>query len=403
MEALRSAAESIRGHKLRSFLTLLGVIIGVTTVVVVSSVISGLNRFVAEQVFQLSPDVFGVSQFGIITSREDFLAAVRRKPIEPNDVRAVERLCRGCDDIGVNVQTQLPVKLGSERHGGVTVFGATANMADLNNLDVEAGRFYTKAEEVHSERLVVIGSGVRERLFGKRDPIGRSVTVAGNPMKVIGLLRKQGSILGQSQDNQLWMPLSTYRKYFASRASLTLFVRPQGGIGRMAEVQDEVRVILRNRRRTPFKADDPFGIVSAEGAQNVWEGVSAGAFGLMVALSGMSLVVGGIVIMNIMLVSVVERTREIGIRRALGARQSAIRWQFLSEAMLLSLGGGMLGVGLGIVISRIIPAFAPVPTNVPVALVMAGLMVSVVTGGVAGFVPARRAARLDPVEALRHE
>ena len=403
METLRIALEAVRLHKLRSFLTVLGVIIGVATVVAVASVIAGLNQFVAEQLFQLSPDVFVVSQFGIITSRDEFLAALRRKPITAADAEAVARHCGHCGAIGMNAQNQVAVKRGNRRQGGVTIMGATANFASLNNLDIEAGRFYTEAEVGHSAQVVVIGSDVRDELFGQQDPLGRSVSVAGNPMKVIGLLRKQGAVLGQSQDNQLWMPLSSYGRLFGVRGSLNLFVRPAGGIPDMQEAQDEVRVILRNRRRTPFRAIDPFGMVSAEAAQDVWRKVTAGGFGLMVAISGMSLLVGGIVIMNIMLVSVAERTREIGIRRALGARRSAIRRQFLTEAALLSLSGGIVGVALGYCASVAIPRIAPVPTIVPPGLVAIGLVVAVVTGVVAGFVPARKAARLAPVEALGHE
>jgi putative ABC transport system permease protein len=295
------------------------------------------------------------------------------------------------------------VKRGSKRQGGVSTYGATANFASLNNLDVEEGRFYTESEQKHSALVVVLGADVREQLFGRQDPLGRTVVVAGNPMKVIGLLRKQGAVFGQSQDNQLWMPLSTYGKLFGSRASLTLFVRPRGGVPQIQEAMDEVRVILRGRRHTSFREPDPFGIVTAEGAQEVWNRITAGGFGLMVAISGMSLLVGGIVIMNIMLVSVAERTREIGIRRALGARRSAIRWQFLSEAILLSFTGGVAGVLLGYAVSAAIPRFAPVPTQVPPELVAAGLTVAILTGVTAGFLPARKAALLPPLEALRRE
>ncbi|MFN7971063.1 MAG: ABC transporter permease [Acidobacteriota bacterium] len=403
MVALPVAAEAIRTHKLRSFLTLLGVVIGVATVVAVASVISGLNRFVTEQLFQLSPDVFAVTQFGLITSREDFLEALRRRPISVADAKAVERLCGRCGAIGMNAQSEMAVKRLSRRHGGVTVFGATSNFAELQNLDIEAGRFFTEGEVQHSSLVVVLGSDVRDELFGAQDPLGRTVSIAGNPMKVIGLLRKQGSVFGQSQDSQLWMPLSAYGRLFGTRTSLTVYVRPREGVGAMEAAMDEVRVILRGRRHTSFRAADPFGLVTAEGAQNVFRQVTAGGFGLVVAISGMSLVVGGIVIMNIMLVSVTERTKEIGLRRALGARRGSIRSQFLTEAILLSLGGGLAGVALGFLVSKVIPSFAPVPTQVPPALVAAGLAVAVMTGITAGLFPAHKAAKLTPVEALRHE
>ena len=403
METIRIAVAALRAHKLRSFLTLLGVTIGVMTVIVVVSITAGLNRYVAEKLFQLSPDVFIISRFGIITDRDEFLKALRRKNIDLNDVAAVERLCTGCGQVGASAQLRLPVKRGSERLGGVSVFGTTANLADLNNLDLEAGRFYTEQEVGRAEPVAVIGSDLREELFGRLDPIGRTVSVAGNPLKVIGLLRKQGSVLGQSQDSQLYMPVHTFRKRFGSRRGYNIFVRPAGGMPALTAAEDEVRVILRNRRRTPFRAPDPFGLVTAEAAQNVWRGISAGAFALMIFISGISLAVGGIVIMNIMLVSVIERTREIGIRRAVGARRRNILLQFLTEAVLLGLAGGLIGVLLGAAISRTISTVAPLPTLVRPSLVAIGLLIAVVTGVLAGIFPARKAAKLPPVEALRFE
>ena len=402
-EVLRIAAQALRTHKLRSFLTLLGVIIGVMTVVSVVSVIAGLNNYVSTQVFQLNPDVFILTQFGIITSRDEFLEAVRRKRIDMADVRAIQQHCSTCRMVGIATSSEMPTKYGSKRLAGVRINGGSANMAELNNLDIEAGRFYTSTEEHRSALVTVIGSDVREELFGKLDPVGRLMSIAGHPIRVIGVLRKQGTVLGQSQDKQLYIPLSTFRKAFGSRRSLDVFVRPAGGISQLGPSQDEVRVILRNRRHTPFRADDPFGLVTAEALQNVWKKISAGAFALMVCVSGISLVVGGIVITNIMLVSVVERTREIGIRRALGARRRDIRNQFLTEAILLSGIGGIIGVALGVLISKGISTAFPLPTLLSPGLLIAGLVIAVVTGVTAGFFPARKAARLPPVEALRYE
>jgi putative ABC transport system permease protein len=222
-------------------------------------------------------------------------------------------------------------------------------------------------------------------------------------VRVIGLLRKQGSILGQNQDNQLYVPLSTWRKQFGQRRSLDIFIKSTGGVDGMQSSMDEVRNIIRSRRRSAFHADDPFGMVTAEALQTLWRNISRNAVALMTIISSISLIVGGIVIMNIMLVSVVERTREIGVRRALGATKANIRRQFLSEAILLSLGGGMLGVLLGYIISKLISTFSPMPTLVRPSLVIGGLLIAVVTGVVAGWVPARRAAALPPIESLRYE
>ena len=402
METIRIAASALRAHKLRSFLTLLGVIIGVMTVVSVVSIISGLNSFVSEKLFQLNPDVYVVTQFGIITSREEFLEAIKRKPIEWSDFEAVRQRCGTCAAIGAHLQTRGGTKRESHRLAGVQIHGGTANTAEINNLDLEAGRFYTVNEDEHSALVTIIGSDVRDELFGKLDPIGRTMLVANQPMRVIGLLRKQGTLLGRSQDSQLYIPLSTFRKMFGTRRSIDLMIRAANGVPGMQKSMDDVRVILRGRRKTAFRAVDPFSMVNAEALQNVWQGITSGAFALMILISGISLVVGGIVIMNIMLVSVVERTREIGIRRALGATKRKIQLQFLAEAVLLALGGGFVGVLLGAVISRVINAFF-LPTLVRPSLVITGLLVAVFTGMAAGFFPARRAANLAPVEALRYE
>ena len=403
METLRIAIRALRAHKLRSFLTLLGVIIGVMTVVVVVSITSGLNQYVTERLFQLSPDVLIFTKFGIITDRDAFLEALRRKDLDDDDLAAVERLCRDCGAIGASVQNRLPVKRDSKRLSGVLIQGTTSNIADLNNLEVEAGRFFSSSEDDHSALVAVIGSDVRDELFGRLDPIGRTVSVGGNPLKVIGLLRKQGSVLGQSQDNQIYMPLAAYQRFFGNRQSLNIFVRPTGGMAKLSAVEDEVRVILRSRRHTGFKEDDPFGVVTAAAAQDMWRGISAGAFSLMFLVSGISLLVGGIVIANIMLVSVVERTREIGIRRATGARRRDILLQFLAEAVVLGGMGGLIGIGLGIGISRGISAFFPLPTLVTPQLIAVGLALALVTGALAGFFPARKAASMVPVEALGYE
>ena len=403
METIRIAASALATNKLRSFLTLLGVIIGVTTVIAVVSIISGLNNYIAEKVFQLNPDVYVVTQFGIITSREQFLEAVKRKKIEFSDYHALRDRCSSCAAVGASQDNNGGVKRGSNRLGGVRIHGGTANMADINNLDLEAGRFFTATEDHHSAPVTVIGSDVRDELFGKVDPIGRTILVSNQPMRVIGLLRKQGSVLGQNQDNQVWIPIETWRKRFGMRRGITLFVRAAGGVPAVERSMDETRVILRARRKTAFRADDPFAIVSAEALQRVWRNISAGAFSLMVFISGISLVVGGIVIANIMLVSVVERTREIGVRRALGATSRNIQLQFLTEAILLALVGGLAGVVLGYAISKGISTAFPLPTLVKPSLVIAGLLIAVVTGVVAGFVPSRRAAKLPPIDALRYE
>ena len=403
METLRIASNALRAHKLRSFLTLLGVIIGVMTVVTVVAIISGLNNYISEKVFQLNPDVYAVTRFGIITSREQWLEAIKRKPIDWNDYLAVRARCGLCDMVGATNATNSVVKRGAQKLSNVDTVGATPNIAELQNLDLEAGRFFTPSEEQRSAALIIIGSDVREELFGQLDPIGRTIRVGNRPMRVIGLLRKQGSVLGNNQDKVLFMPLTAWQKQFGSRESLNIWVKAKNGVPGMEASQDDVRAIIRGRRKTAFRDDDPFANVTAEALQMIWKSISAGLFSLMILISGISLAVGGIVIMNIMLVSVVERTREIGVRRAIGATRQNIRRQFLTEAVLLSLGGGILGVLVGIAIAKLIAMLTPLPTLVRPGLVISGLLISVVIGMLAGVIPAVRASRLPPVEALRFE
>jgi putative ABC transport system permease protein len=403
METLRIAATALRAHKMRSFLTLLGVIIGIMTVITVVAIISGLNNYISEKVFQLNPDVYAVTKFGIITSREQWLEAMKRKSIDWRDFEAVKERCALCAMVGASHGTGAVTKRGPEKLSNVRTMGVTTNMAELNNLDIETGRFFTPTEEQRSSLVVVIGSDVREQLFGQLDPIGRTMRVGNQPMRVIGLLRKQGSVLGQNQDKVLYMPITTWRKAFGTRDSVDIFVKAKNGVAGIDSSMDDVRVILRGRRRTDFRAEDPFATVTAEALQMLWKSISAGLFSLMILISGISLIVGGIVITNIMLVSVIERTREIGVRRAMGATRQNIRWQFLSEAVLLSLGGGVVGVLVGVGIAKAISTFGPLPTLVRPELIVAGLLISVITGALAGVAPAWRASNLPPVEALRYE
>jgi putative ABC transport system permease protein len=403
METLRIAANALRAHKMRSFLTLLGVIIGIMTVVTVVAIISGLNKYISEKVFQLNPDVYAVTKFGIITSREQWLEAVKRKNIDWNDFEAVQERCGLCAMVGAQHDNSSAVKRGAQKLTNVNTMGVTTNMVEVNSLDLETGRFFTPTEQQRSALVVVIGSDVREELFGPLDPIGRTMMVANQPMRVIGLLTKQGSVLGQNQDKVIYVPITTWRKRFGTRDSVTIFVRARNGVPGVEASMDEVRVILRGRRRTAFRDDDPFSTVTAEALQMLWKSISAGLFSFMILISGISLVVGGIVIMNIMLVSVIERTREIGVRRAMGATRKHIRRQFLTEAILLSLGGGILGVLVGMLIAKAVATFSPLPTLVRPELIAAGLLISVITGALAGVLPAIRASKLPPVEALRFE
>jgi putative ABC transport system permease protein len=402
-ELLREVLRTVRSNALRSFLTLLGVIIGVATLVSVVAVISGLNGYVRDKVFALAPDVFVISKFGIIRSHEEFIAAMKRRAFDQRDFQRIAPLLRHARQVGAELGGPMMVKYGGHRLADIAVHGTTANYGGMMNLDLASGRYFLESEATAGAPVAVIGWDLKEELFPQLDPLGRMVRVRGIPYRVIGLVGKQGSMLGQTRDNQLYLPLESYRKNFGSRTSLTLFVQAAGGVAGLDAAVDEARGVVRALRHTSFRAPDSFGIVTAESLQTLWRQISAAAFILSLLIASVSLGVGGVVIMNIMLVAVAERTQEIGVRRALGARQRDIGRQFLLEAAMLSLGGGLVGALLGSLVALAVNGLLHFPARPSLALLLLGLALSAAVGLAAGYLPARSASRLAVVDALRAE
>jgi putative ABC transport system permease protein len=401
-ELIREAHRAIRANALRSALTLLGVVIGVATLVGVVSVINGLNLYVRDRVFQLAPDVFILQKFGIIRSRDEFLEAFKRRDIDWNDFERLSGLLQKAERVAAEAVGTTAVKNGERRLADTQVHGTSAAFGPMVRLDIVTGRYFSEAEDQAGMALAVIGADVKDELFPHLDPIGREILVGGAPYHVIGLLEKQGRTLGQSRDAQVFVPIQAYRRQFGSRDSLNVFIQAYGVEG-LDAAADEARAVMRAVRHTAFRGPDPFGIITAESLQELWQQISGAAFILSLLIASVSLGIGGIVIMNIMLVAVVERTREIGVRLALGARKRDIRRQFLIESALLSLAGGVVGVALGSLMALGVRSQLSFPASPTVGIVMSGLLLSAVVGIAAGYWPARSASNLPVVDALRSE
>ncbi len=403
VEATRLAVESIWANRLRSFLTLLGVIIGIAAIVATAAVIEGLNKYVADKLSDLGKGTFTVQRFGIITNRQDFLDAIRRnRRLRREDAFAVRDLCTTANEVAWQVRSTADVRRGDGLLKSCEVGGITPAILEIEPFEVADGRIILPFEEQRAVPVAFIGNDVVEQLFGNVDPIGKELRIKGQPLRVIGTARKKGSFLGVSQDNFVKIPYSLHRKLYGTDRSVRISVQAADP-SRMDECMDEVRAILRARHHLRPAEDDDFDMLTAAGINDLWRSLTTTIFSIALFVVGISLVVGGVVIMNIMLVSVIERTREIGVRKAVGARQRDIVLQFLIESTLLSCVGGVIGVAVAYVASWALRSFTPLPAEFPVWAPPVAFLVCTGIGVFFGISPARRAAALDPIEALRTE
>jgi putative ABC transport system permease protein len=395
--------DAIRAHKLRSFLTLLGVILAVTTLVSVMSVIAGLNFYVADKIANLGANTYLVHRFGIITSEDAWIKAQKRPLITMDEFTRLRDNMKTALRIAGEEDQNIDVRYGNILLENSNVVGVTANYAEIENLNLAQGRFLTDADDLHHSPVTFIGADVVKKFFPNVDPIGKTIRAGTHSYEIIGVAQEIGSVFGQSQDNFFLIPLSTYEKEWKTQSEgLTLFVQ-----ARNAEImetsQDEARMYLRAWRHLPDKAEDNFSIFGSASIMSLWQQITGNLFFMATALTSVFLVVGGIVIMNIMLASVTERTREIGLRRALGARKSHIVLQFMTESALLSLIGGLIGLALAYGVVALAKALTPIPMTTPMSAVIIALLLSTSVGLFFGIYPATRAAKLDPIEALRAE
>ena len=403
-ESLSMALTSLRSNKLRTFLTLLGVIIGVLTIIAVVSVIQGLNSYVYTKMSFYGANDFAVSKFSpVISSIQDYQEQLKRKDLTLDDLAALRKLCSSCELIGASVNASQPVKYGSKSIKNVEVRGVTSVDHLIGSvLELERGRYLTPDDEVRSRFVCIIGADVAENLFPGLDPLGRWIKIGQQNFEVVGLGQKKGKILGFSQDNYVWIPISTFMKIYGSRRTITINVHTSSQ-EKMNQAMEEVRTVLRSLRKRTFNQPDDFAFQTSETFIQLYRSATSGVYFAMIAISSIALLVGGIVIMNIMLVSVTERTKEIGIRLAVGARRRDILMQFLIEAAILSGLGGLIGIILGYIIARVVTLTTSIPSRIDPASVIVAILMSAVVGLFFGLYPANRAAKLNPVEALRSE
>lgn len=403
VEATRLAVESIWANRLRSFLTLLGVIIGIASILATAAVIQGLNTYVSDKLSNLGKGVFTVQRFALITNRQEFLDAVRRnRKLETEDAHAIIERCTSVRAVGWETHATADLKRGSEEIRDCDIGGITPVILEIEPYDLADGRFLAEQEERSGAPVAFLGNDVAERLFPGVDPIGKELKLKGVDLTVVGTAKKKGSFLGFSQDNFVKIPFSLHRKLFGTRRSINISVQAEDS-AKMTESMDDVRGVLRARHHLRPRDDDDFGMLTAEGINNLWSDMTKKIFAVALFVVGISLVVGGVVIMNIMLVSVIERTREIGVRKAVGARQRDILQQFLIESVLLSCIGGAIGVTIAYGASALLAAKTPLPAEFPLWAPFAAFVICTAIGVFFGISPARRAARLDPIEALRTE
>jgi putative ABC transport system permease protein len=402
-EPVGVALETLRQHKMRSFLMLLGIILSVSTLIVVISLISGVNQYIADRVANLGSNVFLLTRFPLITDVEEFVKANRRnKKVTWDDYEALRANLKLAERVGVELRVDGKVRAGSQAIDDTNIRGVTANMGDIDPVVPRDGRYISEGDDQSRALVTMIGNDLATKLFPNADPIGREILIDGRPFVIVGIAKTIGTAFGQSQDNFAYIPIQTYLKMYGTGDTIWLNIQARGPEW-MERTQDEARAMMRARRHLSPNEPDNFGIFDQATLMELWKNLTGVIATAMVGIVSVFLVIGGVVIMNVMLATVTERTREIGIRKALGASRSDIMLQFLIEATVMAAVGGAMGVTLAYGIAGLTKVATSVPMKVPISAVLLAEIISAAVGVFFGVYPARKAAALQPIEALRQE
>lgn len=408
-EIFRMSFDSIRSHKLRSFLTLLGIMIGVMTVIAMVSVIQGLNRTFMSELESAGADLIVVSKYepGIVMGDRPEEER-RREDLTYQDAEAIQRECPLLEAVSVNLVADifqsLPVKYGNTRVQDVIIMGVNADFPRVLSVYLpRAGRFITQSDVNHRTRVCVLGADIETSLFPQMNALGREIRIGPEKFTVVGVLEKRGSMFGQSRDNIVAVPITALMKYFPYDLANIEIIATPAGHGNYDAAVDQIINVLRQQRKVPFGEPNNFAVYGQEALLDLYNQITGAAYLVMIVISSIGLLVGGIGVMNIMLVTVKERTREIGIRKAVGAKSNDIMKQFLIEAVLLTSAGGGTGIAVGFAIAFLVRSTTPLPASVTLWSVVLGFSVSMAVGLFFGIFPARKAARMDPIVSLRYE
>jgi putative ABC transport system permease protein len=404
-ESAAVAADSLRSSKLRSFLTLLGIILATTTLIAVMSIINGMNAYIAENVSNMGADGFRVVRMAFIGNWDPkkFLEFQRKNPqLRPDEFAFLKERATLVRELGMATGRGATITYQQDMLDGVGLQGGSPNYAVISNYGIESGRFFTDIENQRHLPVAFIGADIKERFFATVDAIGKTINIDGRPFEVIGVAKAKGSVFGQSQDNFVTIPVETYFKIYGSRTGIAYIALAKNRLV-LNQAQDEIRMLLRAYRHVAPKQDDNFSMISSDSLTGAWDQLTGAIAATAIAVVSVFMVVGGVVIMNIMLAVVTERTREIGIRKSVGARRRDILNQFLVESSMLAGIGGLIGVALAWTAAILVRTFTPVPMRLPITAVILGVGLSTVVGLFFGIYPAQRAAKLDPIEALRSE